>query len=335
MLGKKQKGALGNSERGGPVVFIGYRFKIQNSDFRKYCLPFTVCCILVSACFFLSACATSSDIDLLRQDIDRLQRESFSTRADLGSLTEKTASVASEESLRTVRQSQAEMQATISSLSRDIQVLNGRFDEHKYFIEKSLKNSSMETDLVKLQLAGLEKQIKEVKNGLAILEGHMKEQVQESDPRKEEARTMQSGREDQSAKPSASSDRLSKYDAAYNAFKEKKYKESREKFEQFMKEFPNDKLTPNAYFWIAETYYNERDFEGAILSYESLLKKYPQSEKSPGALLKQGLSFDEIGDRKTAKVILEQLIERFPKSREAEAAKKSLEKLSGAPVRKK
>ena len=298
-----------------------YKFKIQKSKIKKYYLLITVYCLLFGACCLLSACATSSDVDMLRQDINKLQRESLSVKSDVGGLKEKTAGVASEESLRTVRQSQAEVQTTISNLSRDIQVLNGRFDEHKYFIEKSLKNSAMETDLVKLQLTGLEKQIKDLKDRLTILEGYMKGQIQEAEPKKEETQTP--------------SDRLSKYDAAYNAFKDKKYKESREKFEQFIKEFPNDKLSGNAYFWVAETYYNERDFEGAILSYESLLKKYPQSEKAPAALLKQGLSFIEIGDRKTAKVILEQLVERYPKSREAETAKKSIGKLDNKPVKKK
>jgi tol-pal system protein YbgF len=328
MLGKKQKGAFRYSEGGGEVVFIGYIPRIKNSKFKKYCLLCAVCC-------FFSACATSSDIDLLRQDVDRLQRESFSMKSDLGSLKEKTASVASEESLRTVRQNQAELQTTIANLSRDIQVLSGRFDEHKYFIDKSLKDSSTDTDLVKLQLSGLEKQLREIRDRLALLGRNLKEQAGEAEPKKEDTQSLQPGREDQSAKMPAQSDRVSRYDAAYNSFKEKKYKESRDKFEQFIKEFPNDKLAPNAYFWIAETYYSEKDFEGAILSYESLLKKYPQSEKAPAALLKQGLSFSEIGDRKTAKVILEQLVERFPKSREAESAKKSLEKLDTKPVKKK
>lgn len=309
-------------------MLIGYISRIQKSKFNKYFVLFTVCC-------FLSACATSSDIDLLRQDVDRLQRESFSMKSDLGSLKEKTASVASEESLRTVRQNQAELQTTIANLSRDIQVLSGRFDEHKYFIDKSLKNSSTDADLVKLQLSGLEKQMREIKDRLALLERNLKEQAGEAEPKKEDTQSLQPGREDKSAELPAQSERVSRYDAAYNSFKEKKYRESRDKFGQFIKEFPNDKLAPNAYFWIAETYYNEKDFEGAILSYESLLKKYPQSEKAPAALLKQGLSFSEIGDRKTAKVILEQLVERFPKSREAESAKKSLEKLDTKPVKKK
>ena len=141
-------------------------------------------------------------------------------------------------------------------------------------------------------------------------------------------------KEEQTVKPAAS-DKLAKYETAYSAFKNKRYKESREKFEAFIKEFPKDELADNAHFWIAETYYNEKDFEGAILAYETFLKKYPNSKKAPAGLLKQGLSFIEIGDKKTGKVILEQLIERYPKSKEAELAKKSIEDLNKKTVKKK
>ncbi|MDP2277579.1 MAG: tol-pal system protein YbgF, partial [Nitrospirota bacterium] len=118
------------------------------------------------------------------------------------------------------------------------------------------------------------------------------------------------------------------YGAAYASFKDKKYKEAREKFEAFLKEFPKDKLAGNAQFWIAETYDAEEDYAGAIVEYDALLKNYPNSEKAPGALLKQGYSFIEMGDKKAARGILEQLKEKYPKSKEAALAKKKLEEMN-------
>jgi tol-pal system protein YbgF len=102
-----------------------------------------------------------------------------------------------------------------------------------------------------------------------------------------------------------------------------------------MKEFPQDELADNAQFWIAETYYGEKDYETAILAYEAVLKKYPKSEKAQGALLKQGFSFVEIGDKKTGKTILDKLIEIYPESREAELAKKKIEEIEKSIPKKK
>ena len=297
---------------------------------------------MLLACFsLLSACATSSDMDLLRQDVSRMQRDAQVVKNDVNSLKEKTTGVAREESFNVMRQSQAELQSTVANLSRDTQVLSGRFDEHKYFVEKTLKERSTEMDILRSQMTALEKQMKTVQDRLIAFEMQARQQNEtatgqpgEAEARKEEPQQRIPTREEQPVK-AAPADKIAKYDTAYNAFKGKKYKESREKFEQFIKDFPNDKLSENAHFWIGETYYNEKDYEGAILSYETLLKKYPKSDKAPSGLLKQGLAFIGIGDKKTGKVILEQLLERYPKSKEAEPAKKQLDTLNQNPVKKK
>ena len=297
--------------------------------------------VLFAVCFLFSACATSSDIDLLRQDVSRMQRDSLSVKNDVNSLKEKTTGVAKEESFNVMRQSQAELQSTVANLSKDTQVLSGRFDEHKYFVEKTLKDRSTEMDILRSQMTAIEKQMKTVQDRLIALEMQTRQQREtaaeqpgETEAKKEEPQQRIPVREDQPVK-AAPSDKIAKYDAAYNAFKSKKYKESREKFEQFIKDFPGDKLSENAHFWIGETYNSEKDYEGAILAYETFLKKYPKSDKAPSGLLKQGIAFIGIGDKKTGKVILEQLLERYPKSKEAELAKKQINDLNKKPVKKK
>jgi tol-pal system protein YbgF len=337
MLGKKQESAFHHTQGGGEVIVREWKGK-RVSVFSKR-IFFGV----LFACFCLfSACATSSDIDLLKQDVSRMQRDSVSVRNDVSSLKEKTTGVAKEESFNVMRQSQAELQSTVANLSRDTQVLSGRFDEHKYFVEKTLKERSTEMDILRSQMTALEKQMKTVQDRLIALEMQARQQREvaaeqpgEAEARREEPQQRTPLREEQPVKAAAPSDKIAKYDTAYNAFKGKKYKESREKFEQFIKDFPGDKLSENAHFWIGETYYNEKDYEGAILAYETFLKKYPKSDKAPSGLLKQGLAFIGIGDKKTGKVILEQLLERYPKSKEAELAKKQINDLNKKPVKKK
>jgi len=295
-------------------------------------------CLLLVVYGFIAACASTQDLDLLRQDVNRLQRDSLSAKSDLDSLKEKTTGVAKEESFNVMRMNQAEIQSQLSNTAKDIQILSGRFDENKYFLEKTLKDWTSEMDLMKAQVAALERQMREMKNRLALLEGQSKLQgeslkEQETGKKAEELQKEIPPKEAQAVKPAT--DKLTKYETAYSAFKNKRYKESREKFEAFIKEFPQDELADNSYFWVAETFYNEKDFEGAILSYETFLKKYPNSKKASAGFLKQGLSFIAIGDKKTGTVILEQLIERYPKSKEAEIAQKTLEDLNKKTVKKK
>jgi len=264
----------------------------------------------------LSGCVMATEFEALRNDVNYLKRESFEQRRELNNLKEKTAQTVREDSLQAIRESQAETHSRLSEISGDLQILTGRFDENRYSVEKGFRDSAAETDLLKAQVARMDTQVKEMRDRLNALEGlaKQKETPKETPP--------------QPSKTGEQKDKTKLYESALSAFKDKKYKEAREKFEVFTKEFPEDELTDNAQFWIGETYYNEKDFESAILAYETVLKKYPKSEKAASALLKQGFSFIETGDKKTGKTILENVRERYLNSKEAELAKKKIEEIA-------
>ncbi len=286
----------------------------------------------------LTSCATTQDVNLLSQDINRLHRDYLTLKSEIDTLKEKTGGIVREDSFNALRQSQAEIQSSLSSLAKDLQNLSGRFEENKYFFEKTLKNSNEEIDLIKFQITGLESQLKEMRDRLTLLETQSQLVSQKIDTSKqkllEEEKKYVKTEKDISKEGKHPNEapvldnKKAKYDDAYDMLQNKRYKEARSKFEEFIKAYPEDELTDNAYFWIAETYYGEKDFEGAILSYETFLKKFPKSPKVPAAILKQGLAFIEIGDKKTGKILLEQVREKYPNSKEAENATKYLEKLA-------
>ena len=107
-------------------------------------------CLVAAACALFSACATVEDTNANRRDIMKLQSDTATMQHNINDLMGKTAGVAKEESFHAVRQSQAEIQGQLSDVSRDIQILSGRFDENKYFMEKSLQNTSSEIELLKV-----------------------------------------------------------------------------------------------------------------------------------------------------------------------------------------
>lgn len=280
-----------------------------------------LCCSIVLLLF--AGCVTTSDFDSLRNDVNSLKRETYELRketSDLGrdirSLKEQSTGTVKEESFNAIRESQTTLLNRINELSKDLQVLSGRFEENKFFVDKSLKEWNVEKELLRGQINSLEARLKELNDRIARLsaEKATSQKTEEKMPERAEERKEEP---------------LKAYEEAYNLFKEKKYRESRERFNNFLKDFPSNDLADNAQFWIGETYYAEKDFEGAILAYENVIKNYPRSEKLPGAMLKQGMAFLELGDKKTAKVIFDRLIEKFPDSKEAELAKKKRTELQG------
>lgn len=281
---------------------------------------------------------SNNDFDRTRSDIQELQRSTNESRQEIDALKKKTAEFVREEAFMAIKESQADLLAKVNTTSGGLQELRGRFEENRYYNEKVLKDISSEKDLLKLQIAGLETQIRALKDKLAAFDVQIRTIEQAIETSGQFSRPVDPAKTEEASpevKAEASSDsRTKSYEAAYLLFREKNYKESRERFEAFIKEYPKTDLTDNAQFWIAESYYAEKDYENAILSYETLIKKYPESDKVSGGLLKQGYAFAETGDNKTGRIILDKLIEKYPNSKEADLAKKKLAELEKNPLKK-
>ena len=121
---------------------MGEKSGMQAPGLRSY----SICLFLIVSCL-LPACVTVQEVDMLKQDISRLQHDVLAARSELDQLKEKTTTSASEESFNIIRQSQADIQSQLLGIAKEMQVLSGRFDENKDFTEKSLRNAAMELDL--------------------------------------------------------------------------------------------------------------------------------------------------------------------------------------------
>lgn len=314
------------------LLTLVHRLRAETS---RPCFSFAALCCL----FLMTGCASTSDTDALRSDVSRLRREVSDLQKDMTAAKQQMAGTAKEESFNAIRESQTSLYSQTADVSKDLQVLKGRFDEYKFSMEKTLKEGSAEKELFRTQINGIEARLKELSEKVSRLTdgGSAAKPVPETHATKEEEE--QKEPLPKSAKPSGEEstggDAQKLYEDASTLFKNKKYREAREKFNIFLKQFPKNELADNAQFWIGETYYAEKDFEGAILAYETLLKGYPASRKTAGALLKQGMAFAELDDRKTAKVIFQKLIDKHPDSKEAQVARKKIAEMDKKPPKAK
>jgi tol-pal system protein YbgF len=128
--------------------------------------------------------------------------------------------------------------------------------------------------------------------------------------------------------PVNKTDDKSSYEDAYQSFLQEDWAAAQKKFFSFLDRYPKSKYADNAQFWIGETFYNQKNFEKAILEYEKVIQNYPKGDKMASALLKQALSFQAIGRLKEAKILLKQVIEKAPNSEQARTAKKKLESIA-------
>ncbi len=301
---------------------------------KKFCeLIFTKLCVLcglLSLCIpMLSGCASTSDIESLQKNIDVQRVQIDQLKASVDGMSHDVTLI-KEQGVGALKESQSSLLSQVSDLSKAIQVLEGRFDENKYNVDKTIKDLLAEKDLQQARIASLENEVKALKTN-----GSQQMPTAASAP---EVTSPAGGTPLAEQKTPASTDYTvpqKLYDDAQIDVKGKHYAEARQKFEKITNDFPKHTLTPYAWFWIGETYYDQKKYEDAILTYENFLKKYPSHDKVRAAMLKQGYAFIESGDKKTGKVILERLIEKYPQSAEADAALKKIAEVFASKKKKK
>jgi tol-pal system protein YbgF len=117
------------------------------------------------------------------------------------------------------------------------------------------------------------------------------------------------------------------YDVAFKAIRAGDYVQASREFRSFIKQYPNHPLTPNAWYWLGESYYVTTNYPVALESFQQLLSQFPQSEKAPDALLKVGYSQLELKQDAAAKATLTQVTTRYPGSKAASLAKERLQRI--------
>ena len=95
----------------------------------------------------------------------------------------------------------------------------------------------------------------------------------------------------------------------------------------FISKYPTHELADDAQYWIGQSYYQEKNFERAILAFNKVQVDYANGDKAPEALLLEALSFLSIDDRASARELLGQVIAKYPDSGAAATARQRLESL--------
>ncbi len=243
----------------------------------------------IAVLVFLSGCVSVGDFEQMKAEMARLNVENTELRKEVSELKIRIDRMSSDLSTAiALKEGQLTLIAQTQDYIKELQVLKGRFEENSY---------------------NNEKRFKELNERITELQARLTQPVQ---------------KEQEQAKKEKLQDPKEIYDSAHVDIKNKDFVSARGKFQEIVKNYPDFALLPNSYFWIAETYYNEKKYEDAILAYEEFLKKYPKHEKSPGALLKEGMAFLELKDKKTAKVVFERVIEKYPQSKEAQIAQQKI-----------
>ena len=110
------------------------------------------------------------------------------------------------------------------------------------------------------------------------------------------------------------------YNGAFDALKAGRYADSARLFQAFLDNYPNGTYTPNALYWLGESYYVTQNYALAQAQFQALLDRYPTHDKSAGALLKVGLSQQGLRQLDAAEATYNKVLGKYPGTEAARVA---------------
>ena len=117
------------------------------------------------------------------------------------------------------------------------------------------------------------------------------------------------------------------YESAFDSLKEGRYAEAARRFQTFLEQYPEGDYSPNAQYWLGESYYVTQNYQIALEAFQRLLSRFPSSNKAPDALLKVGYCHYELRQWAQAESVLNQVVQQYPDTTVARLAQGRLRAL--------
>jgi len=149
----------------------------------------------------------------------------------------------------------------------------------------------------------------------------IKERVYMPEPKKEETKMELQKKEEKILPAKEQPDKetaQSLYNKGYEMYSQQKFPQAISIFRDFLHKYAKDALADNAQYWIAESYYAQKNFDKAIDEFKKV-EKYPDGNKVPDAYYKIYLAYMEKGNKKEAEKWKTTILQKF---KDTEVAKK-------------
>jgi tol-pal system protein YbgF len=255
----------------------------------------------------LTACAQERDIAILRNDMERMNRQLMQMQVSQEVSQSKPRELVQRE-LEGERRNIADMKAGIDELRQQVSVLTERLEASN--VQMSRRVGALEA---KVSPSASSTPL----GGRAGPSGTGQTSLPGS-PAGDSP-----GLSTTPAAPSSAEARKL-YQAALGDYQRGKFDLAAQGFHTYLQQAPTGDVADTAQYYLGESLYSAKDYRGAITEFERLVRDFPQSPQAPSALLKTGYAYYEIKDGGQGRRVLRTLVEKYPTSKEAKLAEERL-----------
>jgi tol-pal system protein YbgF len=104
------------------------------------------------------------------------------------------------------------------------------------------------------------------------------------------------------------------YDLAYGYVLHKDYALAEQAFRDFLNKYPNERLLPEAQYWLGESQFQQQRYRDAAESFLAVSTKYERSSKAPEALLRLGESLGALHQKEAACATFAEVGRKYPRA---------------------
>jgi tol-pal system protein YbgF len=104
------------------------------------------------------------------------------------------------------------------------------------------------------------------------------------------------------------------YDMAYGYVLHKDYALAEQAFRDFLRKYPDEKLVPDAQYWLGESLFQRQRYRDAAESFLAVSTKFEHAGKAPDALLRLGQSLAALNQKEAACATLAEVGRKFPRA---------------------
>jgi tol-pal system protein YbgF len=104
------------------------------------------------------------------------------------------------------------------------------------------------------------------------------------------------------------------YDMAYGYMLHKDYELADQAFRDFMRKYPNERLLPDAQYWLGESMFQRQLYRDAAESFLAVSTKYEGAGKAPDSLLRLGQSLAALKQKEAACATLAEVEHKYPRA---------------------
>jgi tol-pal system protein YbgF len=104
------------------------------------------------------------------------------------------------------------------------------------------------------------------------------------------------------------------YDLAYGYVLHKDYGLAEQAFRDFLRKYPDERLVPDAQYWLGESQFQQQRYRDAAESFLAVSTKYDHSGKAPDSLLRLGQSLAGLNKKEAACATLAEVGRKYPKA---------------------